>query len=106
MAVKWITSVSTGVILIRRDPSTSMVWSTKNYWDIHYGIEKGLAPILAFGEGMKQLNPSSSSELYWAFNASAAAMQLPVVDNKIRATVDYPIVLLRRAIRLHKLEKI
>lgn len=57
------------------------------------------------GEGMKQLNPSSS-ELYWAFNASAAVMQLPVVDNKIRATVDYPIVLLRRAIRLHKLEKI
>lgn len=48
MAVKWITSVSTGVILIRRDPSTSMVWSTKSYWDIHYGIEKGLAPILAF----------------------------------------------------------
>ena len=44
----WLTSISTAVVLIRRDPSTSVVWSAKSYWDTYYGIEKSLDPILTF----------------------------------------------------------
>ena len=46
--MKWLNSVGIGIILIRRNPSTSMVVQTNGYWESLYGIEKGLALILTF----------------------------------------------------------